>query len=167
VLQATVEELSNCEDDVPLLSALFFWASTALIQVSGDERGRSISILKGATDIQNSGNGVIVGGQPDEEDFRDIMKNFEAREIELVYLGINSERLGNFCLILVERIDRIARRICPHLLFSILARIGWKERRGGDWLFWLDTPRSPTVNQKHTPKSSPSRIKQLKQIWTR
>jgi Heterokaryon incompatibility protein (HET) len=117
ILQDTVEEVWNREDGILLSSLVFFWTSTVPIQVSDEED--STSILKGATVMQNCDGGVIIGGKPDDEDFRDITKDLESREIELVYFGVDSDRRGEFCLILVEWFDGIARRICPHLLFSI------------------------------------------------
>jgi hypothetical protein len=38
----------------------------------------------------------MIDGELDEEDFRDIKKDLESREIELVYLGVNSQRLSDF-----------------------------------------------------------------------
>ena len=96
---------------------LLFWTSTAPIEVFFGGTGPT-SILNGATVIQNGEASIIHGGQPDEEDLIEITKD-QLRDIELVYLGVNSERLGEFCLITVKWIDGIARRIYPHLLFPI------------------------------------------------
>ena len=65
--------------------------------------------------IRNCDRGVMIDGELDEEDFRDIKKDIELREIELVYLGANSQRLSDFCAILVEWIDGVARRRCLRL----------------------------------------------------
>ena len=123
IVQENVEDVINRPDGTPLSSLIFFWTSTVLIQTRKEDENQN-SILKGATILSYRRKKVVMVRALGERLFQSIVARPEPSWIGFAYT--ESVGVGEFFLILIRWTDGIARRIFPHLLFTVSAQ-EWEE----------------------------------------